>query len=260
MDREQAMALVKQSLDRFGNISLPTLEHVVAEHLGPSEAGQVTSDPALKAAQMSALSRMQSIVDGGGVSQPDRIAQQQMLNQAAATESAGRSRIDEQMQARGMGNSGSALAMQLQNQQGAADRSSANSAEFVKQAQQRYLQSILSQGQMAGQMRGQDFGEKFQAAQARDSIARYNADAAGKAQYYNAGLAQQQFGNQMQQASAMANASNGVAAQYNQNAQDNRLFWSGAGVAANEAVRPEQDYAFDPNTGTFHPQKKSGGY
>lgn len=237
--RAQAGKLLQDALDRFGQLTPPELPQVSAEQLGPSEAGAVSGDPKMKALQLAALNRLSDIQNAGGLTLQDRAVLDKVQGDLARQESAGRSQIANQMAARGMLNSGNALAMQLQNQQGSADRAQQYGLNTAAQAQARYLDSILKQGTMAGAMRGQDFDERFQAAKARDAINQYNAASREKAKYYNAGLPQQTWNNQMQQAGAMAGRGDIVAGFQNSGADRTALFGANSGKTLRDVFKPD---------------------
>lgn len=237
-DEAAKRAILRRIIEQYENLPEPELEAIQAELLGPSQAGQVRGDPAMREAQLNVLNKLRGIEDAGGMTLEDRAAYNQTLGQAARQESAGRAQIRNQMQARGVANSGADLAMQLQNQQASAERANQAGLDMAGQAQKRYLQSILGRGQAAGQMRGQDFGEQMQAAQARDAFAKYNADAMNRANYYNkAERPNQMYKNSLSRLEGMTGGQTNQAKSYAADAQNTRNSWGSLGVAAREAVK-----------------------
>lgn len=251
-DKAAQRKILQGALAKIQGIEQPNLPTVEADQLGASEAGAVSADPALQSAQMNALSKLKQIEDMGGLTLEDQAAQKQIMDRVAQQEAAQRNQISNQMQARGTGGSGAELAMQLQNQQGAAERGNEAGLNTAAQAQKRYYDSIMGRGQLAGQIRSQGFGEQMQAAQARDAMARYNQASREKAKYYNAGLPQQAYQNKMGQAQLYLQGAQPVAGNYGQGARDTQGLYSGLGVGAFEAARP---YAERDAKGTDYSQE-----
>jgi hypothetical protein len=143
--------------------------------LDPSAMGGITLDPALKQAQMDALLGLQDISDSGGMTAMDRANMSRISNEEDAKARGAREAIMQQAQARGMGGSGMEILSQLQNAQESASRRSARDTEVAGMAQQRALEALMQGGNMAGNIRGQEFSEQAQKAQAADAIAKFNA-------------------------------------------------------------------------------------
>lgn len=239
---EKARKLYQDLLDRINNIPDPELRQQAAVLLDQAEAGQVTSDPQMAAAQRAALAKLQQISDEGGLTLADRAALDTQINRAARAAAAGRNAISNQMAARGQLGSGAELAMNLQAQQQGAQNSYETARDTAATAQQRALQAIMQRGQMAGQMREQDFGERMAAARARDEISRYNAAARERANRYNAGLGQQAFENAMRKAAGGQAATGALAGMHQAEGQGLRNQYAGYGAAAGRAAEEAGDY------------------
>jgi hypothetical protein len=130
-----------------------------------------------------------------------------------------------------MGGSGAELAAQLANQQNAAQRQNETSLDVAGMAQKRAFDALAQRGRMAGDIRGQDFGERFRTGSARDEINRYNADQRNKAKYFNSNLEQQRFDNDMNIRRAQAGADRDMAGMYAGNAADTKRTASNIGAA-----------------------------
>jgi hypothetical protein len=263
--RQEAEAILRAALDEYGQIDLPKLERIVAEQLGPSALESVKTDPRLRDAQYNALAKLQTIEDSGGLTLEDRAVLNRQLGEANRSAQAQQSSILNSMRARGVGGSGAELALMQANQQGAAQRAADAGLDTAAAAQRRYIDSILQRGEMAGRVRGQEYGEASRAAEAKDLIARYNADARERGARYNNDLMQQRFGNQMQMATARNNARSNIAnAKLGQAAQTQQL-WNnmaqgtayGLNSYAQYKNRPKYDPIDDPNT--IWGQKARGG-
>lgn len=226
----EARAIMAEAAKMYDAVELPQLERAVAEQVGPTAFESITVDPAYKAAQLDALSRLSQIADEGGLTLADKAALNQITGQLARRDAAARAATREEMQARGTLGSGAELASRLAAQQESSQLASQRGMDVAAQAQQRALDAIMQRGGLAGQMRGQEFGEQSQAAQAKDIMARYNADARRRAQEYNLGLAQQQFENQMRKTGAQVGTKTGQGNLAFQEAQGTRM--GGAGYSA----------------------------
>ncbi len=241
-DRAEQLRLLKELMDEYRNVPLPELERVAAEELGPSAMEGVQTDAALRSAQLDALGRLQDLAKGGGLTLEDEAALSKVLGKSARQESLGRQRLADDFAARGQLGSGAQLAMALQGNQASAQRGREEAMDRAAMAQRRSLDAMLQGGRLAGEVRGQDYGEKARAAEARDAIASYNAGAREKARYRNAGLAQQQFGNRLAKLGGAQGPGHGVADFYGQSAQDARAAGAGYGRAAYDAGRTFDAY------------------
>jgi len=245
-------------------------EMETAVKLGPSEMQGIAMDPALRQAQMSALSKLQGIGEAGG-------RDAQFLSDAARVENdvntnlqGQQGAIQQNMAARGLSGGGSELVARNMAAQQAANRHGQSALDLNAQAQQRALQSIMQAGQLGGQIQGQDFNQASQKAQAADAINRfntqnqqgvmsanvgaknqaqqYNATNAQKvsdqnvgignqAQQYNLNLAQQQYDNEMKKRGIVAGAQQGLANSYqNESARNAGFMGNAIGAGFNAAA------------------------
>ena len=145
-----------------------------------TEMRGIQVDPRLKEAQMAALSSLQNIHEGGGMTATERANLARTQNQVATADRGRRDAILQNMQARGMGGSGMELMSQLQSNQAATNRASQQAMDINALAQQRALQAIMDQGTLSGNIRGQDFNEQARKAQAQDEINRFNTNMAAR--------------------------------------------------------------------------------
>ena len=154
---------------------------------------------------MESIAALDDIVAGGGMTAADK-ANLAEIEMAAATADRGRREaVQQNMQMRGIGNE---LLAQLQSSQGATNRQAQQGLDVAGMAQNRALDSIMQSGQLAGNVRGQDWGEQGQRASALDTIGQFNtantydANKSNTAiqnaqQDANIGLKQQGFENRM---------------------------------------------------------------
>lgn len=218
-----------------GQLTPQQAEAILQEQSGMEN---IATDPQLKNAQLQALSQLQEIGSSGGLTAMDRAQLSELTGNLANQERGQRESIMQSAQQRGMGGSGLALAQQMQNQQGSAQRASQQGLDIAALAQQRALESIMQSGQLGGQIRGQDFNEQAQKAQAQDMINQFNAQARQNTQNQNVDRMNQaqQYNLGQRQSVADANvATRNQQQQYNKNLyqQDFENRYKKAGGTAN---------------------------
>jgi hypothetical protein len=185
LDVPQAQDLLKQLQDlqvvgTYRPQNLQTFEG------GPTEYGKITEDPRMKSAQMNALSKLQNLSEQG-LSATDRARMADIQGELGAQQRGAREAIMQNAQARGVGGSGTELASLLANQQGAAERASRAGTDVAAQAEQRALEALLQSGQLGTQVRGQEYAQAAQKAQAQDAINRFNIANRQNVAQYNVG-------------------------------------------------------------------------
>jgi hypothetical protein len=213
---------------------------LIAEELGPSAMEDIGVDPRLKGAQMDVLAGFQELTETGLA--PEDMAAYRQLGRTGAREEQARQRaILQGMQQRGTLDSGAQLAAQLASSQGAAERRQQEGERIAAEAAAARRSALAQTGQLGSQIRGQQFSEAAQKAQASDIINKFNvanrqqvagqnlaerqriaeAQAASRnqQQLYNKQLIQQQFQNEMAKQGGIAGAYSGTAQQQMQAAQ-----------------------------------------
>jgi hypothetical protein len=182
----------------------PEAERARAINMDGTAFDQVSTDPRLKDQQMASLAALKGLADSGGMTAEDQANLNRIQNQSAQADRGRRDAILQNMQARGMGGSGNELLAQLQSSQAATDRQAQQGLDIAGMAQNRALQAMMQGGELAGNVRDQDFGEQARIAQARDAVNQFNAQNLTQANQFNAGqgnnMAQFNAGNQMQAA------------------------------------------------------------
>lgn len=258
-DTSGAAALSKKAakqsqiaVDRLDAIDLPDIEKLKvalqspelvglleAEQLDPTALEDIEQDPRLAEAQLQALRGLQERSQEG-LTQADKFAIEEGLEQAAQQEKATRASIERDLAERGLADSGTALISKLQGSQASANRARDNARALAMQSIQSKQQALQNAGQLAGQIQGQDFSRQSQIAAAKDRIAQANAqnrqqvsgqnlaarqnianqraNIQNQQQLYNKGLYQQQFQNQLSKAGAQNQATQNLANTYAQQA------------------------------------------
>lgn len=307
-DQDKAIALQQQALQGLQSLNTPTadelkvalqqykltgqitpaLQSIIQQ--GQSEMQGVKTDPALMQAQMGALSKLQSL-GNGGLQPQDLAALAQVQQQAAGQGQAQQASALQAMQQRGIGGGGNELAARLSAAQGAANTSSQAGLNIQGQAAQRALQAIMQSGQLGGQIQGQQFSQQSQKAQAQDLINRFNAANAqsvqgqnvgsqNQAQYYNVGqnqnianmntgvanqqaiqnsqAKQQAYQDALSKASAVYGGQQNLANQYMNQAAQTQQMWGGMGQAAGTGLQGAAMYdAYNKRTAAMNPKSTS---
>jgi hypothetical protein len=270
-EMKEANRLMRDNIARLEAIGIPTIEAqkialespelvglLEAESLGPSRFEDVQMDPRLQAAQLSALEGISGVAETG-LGAEDRLALEEIKRQAAGQAQAQRATTLQQMEERGMGDSGASLIAQLSSGQQAADTAAMQGMRQAAQAQQARMAALGQQANMASGMQGQQLGLAGQKASAADAIAQFNTQqrmgvqsqnlaarqnvanqgtaTRNQQEMYNKALIQQQFQNEMAKATGVTGQQSQMAgnlqqqaasAQQAQQAQTGALVQAGA--------------------------------
>ncbi len=188
---DEAKALMKQRLAELESVGAPpdtSLPIILEEFksqgvitpelekeisLEASKVAQIQEDPSYKNAQKQALQFLQQRSDTGLGA--EETAAFNALRKEAAKEAEGRrQQILQNMAARGMSGSGAELAAQLSSSQAADEQLSAGGDRLAAEAAKNALSAMMQSGQLAGQLRGQDFDVASTKARAEDELKRFN--------------------------------------------------------------------------------------
>ena len=245
--RDAAAASMQEVLKRLDAVDLPDIEKqklileapellelLSPEQMSDSEFQNIKTNPELLSTQMEALGQMKEMTEAGFA--PEDMAKfRSMQRDSGSAEQARQKSILADMAARGAGGSGMELAARLQSSQGSANRAAESGDRLAIAAADARRAALSQAGQMAGNIRGQAFGEQAQKAGAQDAIAQFNTmqrsqanqrnvaerqrmgeqrvALANQQQTYNKGLQQQQFQNKMAKAGAAGGALSNMAQQ-----------------------------------------------
>lgn len=236
----EAQQIVLQNPQLVGQL-VPELQQNMEQ--ANSEMGDISVSPEYKQAQEHALDKLINMGDTP-FTQQEQIDQAQLRREAQGVAEQGRASVLSNAQQRGVGGSGLEFAMNQAAQQQTQNALANQSESKMAQAEQRVLDSILSGGQLGGQIRAQEFGEQSDKARAQDIINQFNTanklnvqaqnvGAKNNAQQinlqakqsienqragnlnaqeqYNKGLIQQDYENRLAKAQGIANAKMGAA-------------------------------------------------
>lgn len=254
MDEAEAEKLIKSATNQYGEIDLPALKQIVAEQLGPSELSRIQGDPELAAAQKEALGEIMRVGRDGGLRLEDKAALNEAMGSAARAGTAGYKRVLEDRAQRGISGSGDELVASMKAGQVASQQASDAGLRVAGDAQKRALDAMLAGGRLAGDIRGQEFGEKSRVAEAQDAIKRFNAEGRTNASKYNNEVSQQGFGNSMAVADRRAAGLRDQAQLKRDSAAGKRSMFAGGGAAAARGGQAYDNYQYDEEL-----LKKNGG-
>lgn len=168
---KDALVALYQRFQSAGELT-PEMEQTFQQ--ADSEMKAIEADPALREAQTSALSTLKREADQQGMTLEDRIAMTEGQMSAEAEAKGRQDAILQNLAQRGQLGAGQELAARMQAEQAGASREALRSAEVANAARKRALDAVLRRGELAGNVRGQDFSEKSSVAQAQDEINRFN--------------------------------------------------------------------------------------
>lgn len=264
----------KNALAELQNIPLPILKEMYPEMykqvatlnpemesavtLGPSASEGIILDPVYKKAQMDALGSLMDITEADGRDAKFQADASRLQNELNSNLKGNTDAITQNMAMKGMSGGMSELVSKQLATQGAADRQAQLELDLNAQAQERALQALMNQGQLAGSMSQNDFNQKLAKTDRQDAISKFNTqnqqqvssnnvntknnaqqfnaqtaqnvsnmntDANNAAQKYNLSLPQQNFQNRMTKAGAVSNGYNNIASREDDERNKNAQFW-----------------------------------
>lgn len=285
-DREKEEQQTQAILDAY-NIAPPTIEEQqvalkklasVGEYtpeelqtiaLGPTAMEGVSADPRLAEAQLQTLSDLQT-QSKEGLTDIDRAALNKVRRENERADRSRQASILQNMAQRGMAGSGAELAAQLASSQAATERASEEGDRLAALNLERRVQAARDVANLAGGLRGQEFGEKEKIATAKDAISRFNAanaqdiakynvsgrnqgqllnlqekqriadtnvGLANKEQEHNKSLYQQQFQNKLGLASGKAGGHKALAGLAGKRAGQTADMWTNIGSGVEEGAK-----------------------
>lgn len=179
---------MKLQLEEYVLQGLITPEQADVALQDPTAYQQIMSDPALKEAQMGALSGLQDVYEQGGLTATSKARLNDIADQENIQQRGAREAIMSDAAQKGTSGSGLEFLSKLKNQQASADRQSDRDTDVFADAEQRALEAMIQSGNMAGDIRTQDFGEQSRIADAKDAISRFNTANRNSTNMYNTGV------------------------------------------------------------------------
>jgi hypothetical protein len=223
---------------------LPTAEDLSYDPTlqGRSELAQAKADPESIKAQRQVLRQLQDVYAQEGMTEADRAAMELASRRVGAQVSAERAAALEQLSQQGMLGGGAQLTARLGAAQTGANALADFNAQNTIAARQRALSALQQSGELAGQVRGQSFGEAATRGQASDVVRGSDVDRLNEAARARAEAEQTAFGNRMALGTAQAGTSLGQAGQFGETMQflkqmeENRLARQKAQKAQRQAT------------------------
>ncbi len=167
-----------------------------------------------------------------------KAALEDALSQANSQQTRAQAGVAADLQSRGQLNSGADLVMSQNAAQSEANQARASAGtDAAAAASQRRLAAINDAASLDSQLRGEDFSEADTANAAKDARDQLNQAARQQAQYYNAGLPQQQFSEAAMQKAGrhrVPQRGNGLAAAMGAAGTSARQGAAGVGAAAGQ--------------------------
>lgn len=162
------------TLEKYKNAGIlaPETENAILQQ-GDTQYSGIKTNPRYNEQQMAAL---EDLSNRGrvGLSLSDRAALADIQEKAARQQQADLQSILQNRQMRGVGGGGDELAAALQASQGAANEAARAQRQQAAQAQQAAMSAMAQAGNLAGQLRSQEYGEQEKLAAARDELNRFN--------------------------------------------------------------------------------------
>ncbi len=189
----QMLENLKQRYADYDALGSAGYKDIEAQQLGPSALEGIAPDLQARQQQQESIAALQDLADRGGLSLADMKALNDIQANLSRNDSARRAGLANQYAARGQLGSGAQLAMDMSNQQNAAENANQAGESAAAQAQARAFQAILEKGKAARGMSSDDYARKSEAAKARDLIEARNAASRADASKYNNQLAGQKF-------------------------------------------------------------------
>lgn len=244
--RNESRAMQEAALKEVEGLSIPDIEkmkikmqmlsdagYINAEQL--EQEGEISTDPALREAQMQALSALRERGQSG-LTEEDKAMQNLMLRDVAAQEQAQQKGLLQGMAERGALDSGAQLAAQLSGQQSSYNRAYDQAQKNAIAAAQAKREALAQAGNMAQGMEQSDFARgqnergyrqaidqfnlqnRMAAQQANLGIRQGDIGLRNQEQTYNTGLMQQDYNNRLGLSTTKANARLGQASNLQQQA------------------------------------------
>jgi hypothetical protein len=180
---EEMLRYNLEMLRNMGQLTPEMEQEILQESSGMNH---ISTDPALRDAQMEALTRMERR-GKEGLTLEERAAAEDINRGIQQEGRAANDAVLQNMQARGQLGSGGELAARLSAGQAGMDSARQQGTELARLMAARKLEATMNAGQMGGQIREQDFGEQAQKAKAQDMINQFNTSARQGVQQRNVG-------------------------------------------------------------------------
>lgn len=262
-ETEKARSVLEKAQRDYGDLSDESIAQAMGDTLPPSELASIKQDPRFADAQNKALASLQEIGSSGGLTAADRAARNEANNAATLTAERARQASLQGLSRGGLFGSGAAVEQAIQGQQQVANTASQQAQNELGRAQQRSLDAISRGGDLAGQLKRDDWNQKSDVAKADDERERAlwgNRQQLYRQQVANGatklGFAQQGYGMDVDAAKAQANmragTAQGIGSLLNSAAQNYRPGTPTPPATGDAPLQPKATASVAP-TATFAP-------
>jgi hypothetical protein len=228
----EAQRVREQMANEFGNNILPQLDKAVAQQAGKSAFETNAEDSTGRRAELDTLAQLDDAYRTGGSTDADLAAYdaaRRKVSKAANSKAANAAMVATQ---RGQNNTGLGQVLAAQGSQDELESLASLDADLANAARGRAQQALLAKGQMAGQVRGDDWRALSTKLSAADVANRFNATQRQQAELINQNLPQQQYNNRLALLQARNAARLGVAQGLERQGNDARQTAGGLGQGA----------------------------
>lgn len=212
---DQSNKVLQALLQQINAIGTPNFQNLTSQNVADAY-GSNPEDPQDRASQLKVLDALMNIYNQGGMDPQAKAAYAGAVNAANQQQTGQAGAMQQQLQARGLDNSGLALAGQMGAAQNEGQMLGSMGTQIAGNAASRRDAALMGAGGMANQMRGQDWAEINAKAQAQNALNEWNSEFARQAQMMNNQYQQQGFQDAMQKVGAQGDVMTKQADQYSQ--------------------------------------------
>lgn len=230
--RAQAEELYNQMLADAEGLDVPAFEAAIDAQIAKQK--EVMADPAVREAQIGAMTKLQGIASENGLDPQSRLALQEARQSVDQQARANSQAVQSQMQRRGMSGSGAEIAGQIAGVNAASNRGNMAGLSAAADARMRAMDALRGVGSMAGQVRGQDFAQDDANRRAATERDMFNSKLRVAAQQQNIAQRQNRFGMQNQKLAATNKAKTNKANRWDDGANRTERVYSGVGRGLNK--------------------------
>lgn len=178
-ERRKQQRAQEEALARLKALQAPEYKEVKYGRMGQQEdmrsgMADLNIDQDLRNKQLAQMNALNDLANRGGLTTQDTANFNNFQMQAANADKGRRDAINQQARMSGMASGGNSLLAQLQSSQAASNQASQAGSQLSGMAQNRALDAIQRQGDIAGNVRGMDWQQKAQKAMAMDEISKFN--------------------------------------------------------------------------------------
>jgi hypothetical protein len=233
---DKANAIRQKVLEQYGDDVIPHLDKAIAQEVGPTALAAIKEDPETRGSQVDVMRKLQEVYQQGGQTKEDEAALQLANEGAQQQSSSDYQSLQQNLAARGQGNNPALAAAMAARASGDVVNATARSRrETMADARGRAFQALQASGNLAGNIRGQDYQQASALASAQDRINQFNAGQRTNADNENNRRKLQKFQTDMELRNARGNAYRDIAQGHTDSANNAKSTAAGIANAASSA-------------------------